>query len=56
MPRGIPLTEFQKGQAIAYRNDRKTILDITSVLKIGKSVIAEFLKKLDAHGKRKKKN
>ncbi|GBN35343.1 hypothetical protein AVEN_104754-1 [Araneus ventricosus] len=54
MPRGISLTEFQKGQAIAYINDGKTILEITGILKIGKSAISEFLKNPDAHGKREK--
>ncbi|GBM91560.1 hypothetical protein AVEN_205546-1 [Araneus ventricosus] len=52
MPRGISLTEFQKGQAIAYRNDGKTIREIAGILKIGNSAIAEFLKNPDAHGKR----
>ncbi|GBM86952.1 hypothetical protein AVEN_228017-1, partial [Araneus ventricosus] len=54
MPRGISLTEFQKGQAIAYINDGKTILEITGILKISKSAISEFLKNPDAHGKREK--
>ncbi|GBM46774.1 Transposable element Tc3 transposase [Araneus ventricosus] len=54
MPRGISLTEFQKDQAIAYRNDGKAIREIAGILKIGKSAIAEFLKNPDAHGKRKK--
>ena len=53
MPRGIPVTEFQKGQEIAYRNNGKTI-EIAIILKIGISAIAEFLKNPDAHGKRKK--
>ncbi|GBN95359.1 hypothetical protein AVEN_140864-1 [Araneus ventricosus] len=54
MPRGISLTEFQKGQAIAYINDGKTILEITGILKISKSAISEFLKNPDAHRKREK--
>ncbi|GBL83624.1 Transposable element Tc3 transposase, partial [Araneus ventricosus] len=54
MPRGISLTEFQKGQAIACRNDGKTIREIAGILKIGKSAISEFLKNPGVHGKREK--
>ena len=54
MPRGIPSTEFRKGQYIAYRNDEKTVWEIAGILKIDKSVTEEFLKNPDAHGKGKK--
>ena len=43
MPRGILLTEFQESQAIAYKNDEKTIREIAGILKIGKSAIVGFL-------------
>ena len=49
MPKGITLTEFQKGQTIAYRNDEKSIREIANILKISKSAIAELLKNPDAH-------
>ena len=54
MPWEIPLTEFQKSQAVAYRNNEKTILKIVDILKNGKSAIAEFLKNPDANRNRKK--
>ena len=53
-PWEIPLTEFQNGQAIALRNYERINREIASILKIGKSAIAEFLKNPDAHRKRKK--
>ena len=56
MPTGIPWTEFQKGQAIAYRNDGKTIRAIADILKIGKSEIAEILKNPDPEAQGKRKN
>ena len=31
MPRGISLREFQKGQAVAYRNDGKTTREIVDI-------------------------
>ena len=49
---GVPLTEFQKKQTIAYRKDGKSIRESANILKICKSPIAEFLKNPDAHGKR----
>ena len=52
--RGIPLTGFQKGQAVAYRKDWKIIPEIAGILKIGNSAIAEFLKNPNAHRNRKK--
>ena len=52
MPKGIPLTEFQKGQTVAYRSDEKTIQEITDIQKYGKGAIAEFLMNPDAHRKK----
>ena len=54
MPREIPLTEFQKGQAIIYKNNGKTIREIAGILNIGKREIAEFLNKPNAHKKGEK--
>ena len=54
MPRGIPFTKFKKGQAVANRNDGKTIRTIAGILKISKSAIAEFLNNPDATEKGKK--
>ena len=43
MPRGILLTKFRKGKAIANKKRMKTIREIAGILKIGKSAIAEYL-------------
>ena len=52
MPRGVPLTEFQKRQATAYR--WKNYSRYRKDIKNCKSAIAEFLKNHYAPGKRKK--
>ena len=54
IPREILLAEIEKYQAVAYRNDGKTMPELGGILKIGKCAIAEFLKKPDAHRDRKK--
>ena len=38
--------KFQKSQAVTFRNNGKAIPDIAGILKIGKSAIAAFLKKI----------
>ncbi|GBN14476.1 Transposable element Tc3 transposase [Araneus ventricosus] len=42
MPRGISLTEFKKGQAIAYRNEGKTIREIA-----GRQNHKDYVQKLE---------
>ena len=54
MPREIPQPELQKGQAITYRNNGKTIREFTGIFKTDKNAIAEFLKNLDFMEKGKK--
>lgn len=54
MPRGIPLSNFQKGQALAYKETGKGVREIARMLKVGRNAISSFLRNPETHGKKKK--
>lgn len=43
MGRGKPLTDIEKGQIIAYNNEKKSILWISNKIKRSRKVIYNFL-------------
>lgn len=54
MPKGIPLNNFQKGQAIAFRKQGKSIREISKLLNISKTAISNYLRNPSQHGIKKK--
>lgn len=54
MPRGIPLNDFQKDQALEFRNQSKSLRHIYKLLKVSKTAIYNYLRNPENHPIKKK--
>lgn len=53
MPKGIPLSDFQMGQIVAYKNGGKSVREIARILHVSPNTVSNFIRKPDRSGKRK---
>ena len=54
MPRGKPLSEFQKGQIVAYKNKGKGVREIARKLRISPNTVSNFIRKPERNRRNKK--
>ena len=53
MPRGKPLSEFQKGRIVAYKNEGKGVREIARQLRISPNTVSNFIRKPESDRRKK---
>lgn len=54
IPRGKPLSEFQKGQIVAYKNEGKGVREIVRQLRIIPNTVSNFIRNPESDRRKKK--
>ncbi|CAL1293060.1 unnamed protein product, partial [Larinioides sclopetarius] len=54
MPRGIPLSKFQKSQIFVYKNEGKGVREIARQLRISPNIVSNFIRNSESDRRKKK--